>query len=120
MVCLVAGGRCVCDGAGVSAGSDAPRPENALARRQARERCGAAAEYLALHSAAVAGAGGPQRAKFGRWYGLAMVTPPGRSRLLGHQVLERAVLYEMPPESAGQEETLRRVPRQFVEMAAQC
>jgi len=31
-----------------------------------------------------------------------MVTPPGRSRLLAHQVLERAVLYEMPPESAGQ------------------
>ena len=49
-----------------------------------------------------------------------MVTPPGRSRLLAHQVLERAVLYEMSPESAGQEETLRRVLRQFVEMTAQC
>ena len=47
-----------------------------------------------------------------------MVTPPGRSWLLGHQVLERALLYEMPPESAGQEGTLRRVLRQFVEMAA--
>jgi hypothetical protein len=96
-------------------------PQDALARRQARGRYRAAAEYLAMHFAAVAGAGGPQQAKlFGHWYALAMITPPGRSQLLAHQVLERALFYGMPPESAGQEETLRRVLRQFVEMAAQC
>jgi hypothetical protein len=48
-----------------------------------------------------------------------MVTPPGRSRLLAHQVLERALLYNMPPETAGQEAVLREVLRQFVEMAAE-
>ena len=37
------------------------------------------------------------------------IAPAVISRLLGHQVLERALLYEMPPESAGQEETLCRV-----------
>jgi hypothetical protein len=47
-------------------------------------------------------------------------TPPGRSRLLGHQVLERAALYEMPPESPGQEDALRRVLQRFVETAARC
>jgi len=34
---------------------------------------------------------------------------------LGHQVLERALLYEMPPESVGQEETLRRVLQGFID-----
>jgi hypothetical protein len=74
-----------------------------------------------MHFAAVAGAGGAQRAKFGRWYGLAMITAAGpQPAPRSSEVLERAVLYGMPPESAGQEETLRRVLRQFVEMAAQC
>ena len=42
-------------------------PESALGRRQAPERCRAAAEYLAMHfAAAVAGAGGLTRARFGR------------------------------------------------------
>ena len=92
-------------------------PHSAAARRQARQRYEAAAEYVAIHFALLAASGEPQRAKLGRWYAAAMTAPPGRGRLLGHQVLERAVLYEMPPESPGQEDTLRRVLQGFIDSA---
>src|SRR4029077_21175296 len=39
----------------------------------------------------------------------AAMTPPPAGRLLAHQVLERAALQEMAPETPEDEETLRRV-----------
>jgi len=74
-------------------------PESALGRRQARERYEAAADYLAMHFAAVAGAGGPQRAKIrpvvraGDDHAARPQPAPGSS-------VDRtgAALYEMPPE----------------------
>ena len=46
--------------------------------------------------------------KYGRWLSAAMTTPPA-GRMLAHQVLERATLQEMLPETPEDEETLRRV-----------
>jgi hypothetical protein len=47
-------------------------------------------------------------ARYGRWCAAAMTTPP-RGRILAHQVLERAALYEMAPDNPADEATLRRV-----------
>jgi hypothetical protein len=47
-------------------------------------------------------------AKYHRWCGAAMITPPC-GRILAHQVLERAAVYEMPPDNPRDEATLRRV-----------
>jgi hypothetical protein len=63
-------------------------------------------------SQAVAGDADPLAglyAKYRTWSAAAMIVPPGRSRILAHQILERATLYEMPPANVGELDCLTRV-----------
>ena len=92
-------------------------PNSGQAWRQARDRREVALRYAAMHFALLAARAGHRPAKFGDWYATAMTAPPGRSRILAHQVLDRAVLYQMPPTTPGQEEVLRRVLQRFIDSA---
>jgi hypothetical protein len=72
---------------------------------------------------AVAGGGGISspgddraeiEAKWRKWCTLAMLVPPGRSRVLAHQVLERAALYEIAPANAAELDCLIRVADRLI------
>ena len=67
---------------------------------------------------AVAGDNDPNAglyAKYKVWYSAAMILPPGKSRVLVHQILERAALYEMAPANAAELECLIRVADRFLD-----
>jgi hypothetical protein len=55
-------------------------------------------------------------AKYRDWYSAAILIPPGKSRLLAQQVLERAVLYEMTPATVAELQLLVRIADRLIEL----